>query len=67
MKSFQFPYAHHDSLDFLPLFQVGNEIFAKYIKKALKDKTVLLVTHGMQASHLVGYLTPLLNHSAIQH
>merc|ERR1719150_364637 len=28
--------------------KVGNDIFAKYIKKALKDKTVLLVTHGMQ-------------------
>ena len=28
--------------------KVGKEIFDKYIKEALKDKTVLLVTHGMQ-------------------
>ena len=28
--------------------KVGQDIFQKYIKEALKDKTVLLVSHGMQ-------------------
>ena len=46
-------------------YQVGSEIFTKYIKQALKDKTVLLVTHGIQVRSPIWQSDIFIDHSAI--